>query len=268
MIKWVNDEPDAVMMDEFDGTRKEEINQDLNAFTSDPEIQCLNYHIHIARTTAEQAEILEFRRAGLGTYATIKGDRKPVHFIEDAAIPVKNLPQYIPEVLEICKRRGVEAVIYAHASVGVIHVRPLLDLKNPTDIALFKEISIETFKLVKHYGGSWSGEHGDGLIRSYQNRNLFGDKIYRAFQTIKAAFDPDNLMNPGKIVNAPEMTENLRYGQGYPEDKTNTVLNFSETGGYLGAIEMCTGVGACRKDGSGTKSPSYMATRDKDHSNS
>ena len=266
LLEWVNGKPTAVMMVEFDGTSKDEINQDLEAFTSDPEIKRLNYHIYVAKTTTEQAKILEFRRAGLGTYATIKGDRKPVPFIEDAAIPVENLPQYIPEVLELCEQRGVEAVIYAHASVGVIHVRPLLDLKNPIDIALFKEISVETFKLVKHYGGSWSGEHGDGLIRSYQNRNLFGDKIYQAFQTIKLAFDPDNLMNPGKIVNAPEMTENLRYGPGYPEDKTNTIFDFSETGGYLGAIEMCTGVGACRKVGTGTMCPSYMATRDEDHS--
>jgi FAD/FMN-containing dehydrogenase/Fe-S oxidoreductase len=266
LLGWLNGEPAAVMMIEFDGATEAETHRGLNALTSDPEVQRLSYHTHVAKTEDQQTEILEFRRAGLGTYATIKGNRKPVPFIEDAAIPVENLPRYIPEVLALCEKRGVEAVIYAHASVGVIHVRPLLDLKNETDISLFQEISLETFKLVKRYGGSWSGEHGDGLIRSYQNRSLFGDTIYQAFQEIKRAFDPETLMNPGKIIDAPEMTENLRYGPGYPEDTVQTVFDFSDSGGYLGAIEMCSGVGACRKVGTGTMCPSYMVTRDEDHS--
>ena len=125
---------------------------------------------------------------------------------------------------------------------------------------------METFALVKRYGGSWSGEHGDGLIRSYQNRNLFGDTLYEAFREVKRAFDPDGLLNPGKIVDGPPMTDNLRYGVDYPDGQLATTFDFSAEGGYLGAIEMCSGVGACRKVGSGTMCPSYMVTRDEDHS--
>ena len=266
LLSWLDGCPAAVLMVEFDGESQSEMQEGLDALAADSEVQRLSYHTHLAHSDEEQQKVLEFRRAGLGTYATVKGRRKPVPFIEDAAIPVENLPRYIPDVLAVCESHGVEAVIYAHASVGVIHVRPLLDLKDADDIGTFESISQETFELVKRYGGSWSGEHGDGLIRSYQNRKLFGDQIYEAFREIKRSFDPKNLMNPGKIVDAPRMTENLRYGPNYPQGSVETVFDFSKDGGYLGAIEMCTGVGSCRKVGTGTMCPSYMATRDEDHS--
>src|SRR5690606_11471596 len=192
--------------------------------------------------------------------------RKPMPFIEDAAVPVDTLPFYIPEVLEVCERHGVRAVMYAHASVGVIHVRPLLDLKSAGDIELYRTISEEVFELVMKYGGSWSGEHGDGLIRSYQNRRMFGDRLYQAFRDVKAVFDPAGLMNPGKIVDAPPMTENLRYGPRYAPANVDTVFDFSSQEGFVGAIEACTGVGACRKVDVGYMCPSYMGTRDEDHS--
>lgn len=266
LMDWVKGSPASVLVVEFDGDTPEAMHEGLTRMQADPRIQALAYHTHLAFDPSEQARVLELRKAGLGIYATIKGDRKPVPFIEDAAIPPEHLADYIPEVLALCRRHGVEVVMYGHASVGVIHVRPILDLKDPGDIARYQAISEETFELVKKYGGSWSGEHGDGLIRSYQNKNLFGELLYEDFRRIKRAFDPHNLLNPGKIVDAPPMTESLRYGTSYPKVALPTYFDFSADGGYLAAVEMCSGVGACRKTTTGTMCPSYMATRDEDHS--
>jgi FAD/FMN-containing dehydrogenase/Fe-S oxidoreductase len=266
LTSWVEGDPAAVLLVEFDGETDEELDAQLASLADDPEVSALSYASHVARHPAEQRDIVELRRAGLGIYATMKGRHKPTPFIEDAAIPVDKLPFYIPEVIEVCRRHGARTVMYAHASVGVIHVRPLIDLKSGAGVEAYRRISEEVFELVVKYGGSWSGEHGDGLIRSYQNRRLFGDRLYQAFIEVKRAFDPDWLMNPGKVVEAPPLTESLRYGPDYPEVAVATTLDFSDQEGFLGAIEACTGVGACRKVGVGTMCPSYMATRDEDHS--
>lgn len=266
LTSWVKGDPAAVLLVEFDGDTQEELERQLASLAADEEVNALSYASHVAWHPAEQKDITELRRAGLGIYATMKGKQKPTPFIEDAAIPVDKLPYYIPEVIEVCRRHGARTVMYAHASVGVIHVRPLIDLKAGSGVEAYRRISEDVFELVVKYGGSWSGEHGDGLIRSYQNRRLFGDRLYEAFIEVKRAFDPDWLMNPGKIVEAPMLTESLRYGTDYPEVEVPTVMDFSSQDGFLGAIEACTGVGACRKVGVGTMCPSYMATRDEDHS--
>ena len=265
LMWWLRGDPAAVLMVEFDGESEAEMLEGLKALESDSNITQHVTHITMALTPEEQHDVLEFRRGGLGIYATMKGDSKPTAFIEDPAIPPEHLADYIPEVLAVCEKHGAKAVLYGHASVGVLHVRPLVDLKTKAGVDAYGKISEDTFKLVKKYGGSWSGEHGDGLIRSYQNQRLFGNVLYQDFLDIKQAFDPDGLMNPGKIVAAQPMTENLRYGEDYPAPELETTFHFAE-GGILGAVEMCTGVGACRKTGMGTMCPSYMATRDEDHS--
>lgn len=266
LMAWVAGDPAAVLLVEFDGDSTDEVEAALAGLEADPKIQQLAYASIVARDKSVQRDVVELRRAGLGIYATLKGSHKPTPFIEDAAIPVESLPYYIPEVLEVCKRHGVGAFMYAHASVGVLHVRPLIDLKSDPGIEVYRKISEDVFELVLKYGGSWSGEHGDGLIRSYQNRRLFGDQLYEAFRDVKRAFDPAGLMNPGKIVDAPPMTQDLRYGADYPAVELPTVFDFSNQEGFLGAIEACSGVGACRKVDVGTMCPSYMATRDEDHS--
>jgi len=265
LLGWLQGDPGAVLMVEFDGTTEEEMNAGLASMEADPQVVGLAYATYVARERSQQTEILQFRRDGLGIYSTVKGREKPTPFVEDSAVPVENLPAYIADVAEVCRRHAVHVVFYAHASVGVIHLRPHLDLKTEHGVQTFEAISREVFELVKKYGGSWSGEHGDGLIRSYQNPSLFGEALYGDFRAIKHAFDPAGLLNPGKVVDAPPMTENLRYGQGYPEVPLETFFDFSADGGYLGAIENCNGVGACRKTGTGTMCPSYMATRDEDH---
>ncbi len=266
LLNWLHGMPEAVLMVEFDGESEREMLGGLESMQADPNVQGLVYHSHLAFDPVEQARILEFRKGGLGIYATVRGDAKPTAFIEDAAIPPEHLPAYIPEVKALCAKHGVEVVFYGHASVGVIHARPVLNLKTAEGVRLYQTISEETFKLVQKYGGSWSGEHGDGLIRSYQNKNLFGKVLYEDFRHIKRAFDPQNLINPGKIVDSPPMTENLRYGKDYAGIPLETHFDFSKDGGFLAAAEMCSGVGACRKTLTGTMCPSYMATRDEDHS--
>ena len=266
LMHWLEGKPAAVLMVEFDGASEEEMLAGYRSLQVDPQVNELCYHTYEALSELEQRDVLELRRAGLGIYATVKGRHKPTPFVEDAAIPAEHLPEYLPQVIEACRKRGVRIGIYGHASVGVIHVRPMLDLKTAEGVEQYRQISEEVFELVKRYGGSWSGEHGDGLIRSYQNRNLFGDLLYEDFREIKRAFDPEWLMNPGKIVDSPPMTENLRYGPDYPHPELETVFDFSREGGFLAAAEACTGVGACRKVGTGTMCPSYMGTRDEDHS--
>lgn len=266
LLHWLEGTPETVLMVEFDGHSNEEVLLALERLHRDEKVRALASAIVDAIDPAIQADVLEFRRAGLGVYSTIKGPEQPTAGIEDAAIPVENLQYYVPAVLEALKSLNTRMVVYGHASVGVLHIRPLLDLKTTDGVRKYEAINDTVFKLVRQHGGSWSGEHGDGLARSQENRALFGDTLYEAFREIKRAFDPEWLMNPGKIVDAPPMTENLRLGPNYPADTLKTHFAFAKDGGMLGAAEACVGVGACRKVDVGTMCPSYMATRDEMHS--
>lgn len=256
--------PAAVLAVEFDGDHEEDLELQLTALSSEPAADTA-YAMVVAKDAATQKHAADLRRKGLGIYATMPGAQKPQPFIEDAAIPLEHLADYVPQVLEVCRRHGARLVLYGHASVGVLHIRPLLDLKSADGLAAYRAITDEVFELVRHYGGSWSGEHGDGLIRSEKNPELFGPVVYQAFREVKRAFDPDGLWNPGKIVDAPPMTEHLRYGLDYPAISHPSHFDFGPEG-MLGAVEACTGVGACRKEDVGTMCPSYMATRDEEHS--
>src|SRR5690606_30726433 len=157
LLDWVIGDPAAVLLVEFDGDTEAELKAGLDALTLDAEVNELAYAMFVADEPGRQKDIVEWRRAGLGIYATMKGSHKPTPFVEDAAIPVENLPHYIPAVLEVCARHGTSAVMYAHASVGVIHVRPLIDLKSAAGVEVYRAISEDVFELVLKYGGSWSG---------------------------------------------------------------------------------------------------------------
>ena len=196
----------------------------------------------------------------------IKGEKKALSFIEDAAIPTEVLPEYIDTVLKICARHNTEVSMYAHASVGVIHVQPLLDLRQQEDIENLKRITDETFELVVKYGGSWSGEHGDGLVRSAYNERFFGPQVYQALRRVKKLFDPENIMNPGKIVDAQTIEHNLRYGTQYRDKEVKSTFQYRAENSFGESVHMCTGVGECRKILGGTMCPSFKATRDEEHS--
>ena len=194
------------------------------------------------------------------------GDKKPIAFVEDPAVPVENLPEFLRRFQKLLTGYDTVGGYYGHASVGCIHIRPLIDLKQASEVEKMRQISEEVCSLVMEFKGSMSGEHGDGLARSYHNERLFGPTLYKAFQNVKAIFDPRNLLNPGKVVNAPAMTENLRYGVAYRAAQIHTHYDFTREGGFARAVEMCSGMGICRKTLEGTMCPSYMATRDEEHS--
>ena len=263
---FIEGDPEAILIVEFYGDLQEEVMQRAKAMIADQQARKLGYAYPLFPEGKAYADVWVVRKKGLGLMLGLKGEKKPLPFIEDAGIPQQHLPEYIDRVLKVCKKHGARAAMYAHASVGVIHVRPILDLRKEEDIKKLKNIADDTFKLVVEYGGSWSGEHGDGLVRSAYNRSFFGDRLYEAFLAIKKLFDPENLMNPGKIVEAQGIEENLRYGTEYHDAPVKTVYQYRDESGFAGAVHMCTGVGECRKLLGGTMCPSFKATRDEEHS--
>ena len=209
-----------------------------------------------------QADVWSVRKAGLGLLMSIRGDTKPIPVIEDVSVPVEHLPAYVRAIEELVAAHGTTAAYYAHASAGCLHIRPLLNLKTVAGISAMREMADAAAGLAHRFGGVMSGEHGDGLQRSELNELIFGPELYAAMREFKAIFDPNGRMNPGKVVDGPPMTENLRFGAAYAPLQLKTHLDFSDEGGFLGAVEMCNGAAVCRKLKAGTMCPSYMATRD------
>ncbi|MCB0687752.1 MAG: FAD-binding protein [Saprospiraceae bacterium] len=262
----ISGHPEAVLVVEFHGEDPTDAKLQAQQLAEDLTEARIGYDHPVFPEGKAYNDILTVRKKGLGLMIGMKSQRKPVAFIEDAAIPLEHLAEYIVEVDQICSKYGVDAIKYAHASVGVIHIRPVLNLRDPGDIELLKKIAEETFLLVKKYGGSWSGEHGDGLVRSPFNERFFGSRLYQAFKDVKDLFDPNHLMNPGKIVDAPAMDQNLRYGPDYRDQPLNTVYHFREAGSFADEVHMCSGVGECRKTEKGTMCPTYMALLEEEHS--
>ena len=183
------------------------------------------------------------RRAAMPLLYSMTGDRKPVTFIEDPAVEPRHLPEFVSRFRGILQSHGTDGAFYGHASVGCLHIRPVLNLKDAGDVASMRRIMEEVTDLVLEYGGSLSGEHGDGLARSEWNEKMFGPAIYQAFCRIKQAFDPKTLLNPGRIVHAPPMTENLRYGPAYRPEEPATLFDYGKQGGFVRAVELCNGAG-------------------------
>jgi FAD/FMN-containing dehydrogenase/Fe-S oxidoreductase len=222
--------------------------------------------VRILHDPAAQADVWEVRKAGLGLLMSRRGDHKPIPFIEDTAVPADRLRDYIADILRLLREHDTPAAFYAHASAGCLHIRPLVNTKDAAEIAKMAVLSRETAALVRKYGGAMAGEHGDGLARSALNPFIHGEEVHRLFERLKDAFDPQGIMNPGKIVRAPAMTESLRYGPDYRPLEPTTWFDFSADGGFARAVEMCSGAGVCRKMDVGTMCPSFMITRDEEHS--
>jgi FAD/FMN-containing dehydrogenase/Fe-S oxidoreductase len=216
---------------------------------------------------ALQTGIAEFRAAGLNVMMSMKQEGKPVSFVEDCAVPLPHLADYTERLNAIFARHGTRGTMYAHASEGCLHVRPVLNLKLEKDVKAMRAIAEETFAMVREYKGSHSGEHGDGLVRSEFHETMFGSRIIDDFREVKHRFDPDNLLNPGKIVDTPKMDDRtlFRYPPDYRVPELKTALDWSAYpgagGGFQGAVEMCNNNGACRKLEGGVMCPSYRATR-------
>jgi len=258
--------PEAVLIVEFSEDSEERVRERMASLEASSLVRDRAYHVHKAWSIEEQNTVWQVRKSTLGVLQSTKGDAKPLPFIEDSCVPVEVLGDYIARVMEICSKHGRQMALYAHASVGVIHVRPVLNLKKQEDVEIMQSISHEVFEEVKKFGGSWSGEHGDGRARSYKLKEFFGERIYEVLKEIKRLFDPLNVMNPGNIIDAPPMTDNLRIHPDYKVAFPTTHYRFGVEQGFDRAIEMCTGVGQCRKTLTGTMCPSYMVTRDEEHS--
>ena len=263
---FIKGNPAAILIVEFYGKTRKAVMLRPEAMIGRLKALKFGYAYPLFPEGSDYEDVWIIRKKGLGLMLGMRGKKKPLPFIEDAGIPVDVLPEYIDRVLKICKKHGTKAAMYAHASVGVIHVRPVLDLRQSIDLDRFRKIAEETFDLVVAYGGSWSGEHGDGLVRSAFNRKYFGEQLYGGFKEVKRLFDPEHRMNPGKIVDSQKITENLRYGEKYREGVIDAHYHFKAEGSFNEAVHMCTGVGECRKTLGGTMCPSYKATRDEEHS--
>ncbi len=215
-----------------------------------------------------QAGITEVRTAGLNIMMSMKEAGKPISFVEDCAVPLEHLADYTARLTEIFARNGTRGTWYAHAAVGCLHVRPVLNLRLDRDVRAMRAIAEDAFAMVREYKGSHSGEHGDGIVRSEFHEQMFGAELVHAFAEVKDRFDPQNLFNPGKIVHAPKFDDrsNFRYSPGYHADAMTTALDWSAYpgagGGFQGAVEMCNNNGACRALKGGVMCPSYRVTRD------
>jgi FAD/FMN-containing dehydrogenase/Fe-S oxidoreductase len=265
-------EPQSLLIVEFHGLEDQPLFAQLARLES--LMGDLGFPHSVVRATEPdfQAQIAEVREAGLNIMMSMKGDGKPVSFIEDAAVPLEDLADYTERLNAVFERHGARGTWYAHASVGCLHVRPVLNMKDPADVTRMRSIVEECFELVRQYKGSHSGEHGDGIARSEFNEPMFGAHIARAFEAVKDAFDPKGLLNPGRIVRAPRFDDRslFRYGPSYrPIGGFSPRLDWSDypgpLGGLMGAVEMCNNNGHCRKFDAGAMCPSYRATRDEKH---
>jgi FAD/FMN-containing dehydrogenase/Fe-S oxidoreductase len=259
-------DPGAILLVEFYGDRPEELPPRLRTLESDLRRRGLGYHYLAMTDPTAQGRVWKLRKAALGLSMAEKGDAKAISFVEDTAVAPEHLRDYIAEFLALIARHGTTAGVYAHASVGCLHVRPVIDLKTEAGVHRFEAIAGEVAELVVRYGGALSGEHGDGLVRSPFQEKMYGPALYSAFREIKRTFDPQGILNPGKIVDAPPLTASLRFGPAYVTPDVPTTFDFSADGGLARAAELCAGVGECRKKRDGTMCPSYQATREEQHS--
>ncbi|SCK44257.1 FAD-binding and (Fe-S)-binding domain-containing protein [Streptomyces sp. WMMB 322] len=254
-------DPEALLFVSFTGDDEHELAGRLQQLTALWQRHGHGYHTLQAVTPAQQGSLLKVRKSSLGLLmAASEGTRRPLAFIEDTAVDPVHLGDYTRRFKQVLDRHGLNAGFYGHCSVGCLHIRPFVDTADPVQVATMRSVAEEIKDLVREYGGVNSSEHGDGLARSEFNREIFGDDLYEAMRRVKGLFDPDNRLNPGKIVDAPSMTDNLRDPALPPAGPLRTRLDFEVVGGMRGAADRCMNIGLCRKAGAGTMCPSYMAT--------
>jgi len=264
---FIEGEPNCILITEFYGESAGELQAKLDRLQNHIKTQGINATGFVPVLTPQgQSNVWTVRKVGLGLMMSVKGDHKPIPFIEDAAVPVEHLAEYVTKVEKFCNDMGTNVAYYAHASAGCIHIRPLINAKQASEVAKIPHILDFSVDLLKGYGGSLSSEHGDGRVRSWMNEKFFGQDLYKLYQQTKTIFDPANILNPGNVVNAPAVDQNLRYGENYQVIQIKPYLDYAHEQGFDRAVEMCNGAGVCRKKTTGTMCPSFMVTRDEEHS--
>ncbi|NQX80924.1 MAG: FAD-binding protein [Flavobacteriaceae bacterium] len=256
-------DPEAILMLEIASDSIDDANKKADILIEELKANNMGYS-HPKIYGKDISKLENLRKAGLGLLGNLIGDRKAVACIEDTAVTIEDLPDFINEFSQMMAKYKQEAVYYAHAGAGEIHMRPILNLKKSEDVALFRTITTEVADLVKKYGGSFSGEHGDGIVRAEFLSKMIGEKNYNLLKDIKKAFDPNNIFNKGKITDAFAMDESLRYEVDREEPVVETIMDFSDSQGILSLAEKCNGSGDCRKspEAGGVLCPSYRASRD------
>ena len=273
---FVEGQPNCVLITEFVGESEAELRAKVGKLETHLAKQGAGATAVVsAFNPAQQGNVWKVRKVGLGLLMSIKGDYKPIPFIEDSAVPPEHLAEYVHKVERFCNDLGTDVAYYAHASAGCLHIRPLINSKKAAEVAKLPEITQFSVDLLRGYGGSFSSEHGDGRARSWLNEHFFGPDLYGLYRQVKNIFDPDRIFNPGNIIEAGPMTENLRFGETYELIPITPHINFSEheagsagptpSGGFNRAVEMCNGAGICRKRTIDTMCPSFMITREEMH---
>ncbi len=265
--RFVQGEPEAILLTEFAG---DDPADNLHRLKQLVELMGdLGHPGAVVEATDQgfQSAIWNVRKEGLNIMMSMKGDGKPISFIEDCAVRLEDLAEYTDRLTQVFHKHGTYGTWYAHASVGTLHVRPVINLKQELGAKQMRAIAEEAFAMVRDYKGSHSGEHGDGLVRSEHHEAMFGSRIVRAFEEVKDSFDPTGLFNPGKIVRPTKMDDRslFRFKPGYTQLPLDTALDWSDWGGFASAAEMCNNNGACRKSDPGVMCPSYRATGDEQH---
>lgn len=263
-LSWLNGKPQAVFVAEFDGETPVAVQQKLAAFTTDMKQRGIGY-AHICLTDpAQTAQVWEVRKSGLGLLLSKRTYSRAIAFLEDVTVAPEQLAPFMEKFCNYLHSKGKEAGIYGHVGSGCMHVRPYIDLRQADELHLMEQMMQDVSDLLLQHGGALSGEHGDGFVRSWLNKKMFGDRLYQAFLDLKSAFDPDNRMNPGKIVHGPPFLENLRLNPTLARQKIKTFLDFSREGGFELAADLCNGNGMCRKSEK-VMCPSFQATGDEFH---
>ncbi|PJF43862.1 MAG: FAD-binding oxidoreductase [Phototrophicales bacterium] len=266
LLTFVEGNPEALLVVEYYGESEAELSAKIQRLKIRLSQWGHNEPIVVATTLSQQANVWRVRKAGLGLLASNRSDWKTVPCIEDAAVPVEHLAEYIRRIINIVHAQGATMAVYAHASAGCLHVRPLLNLKTAEGIRQYRAIAEAAVDVVLEFGGTTSGEHSEGIVRGEFNERLFGHEMMQAFREIKQMFDPHKILNPNRIIDVPRMDDQslMRYGENYstPLKLVNTRFDWQDDNGFDGAVEMCNGAGVCRKEDIGTMCPSFMATRE------
>lgn len=262
---FVEGDPGAILCIEFSGESREELKQVTEKVIEEMKEAGFGYHYPVLYGN-DIKKVWALRKAGLGLLSNLPGDAKPAPVVEDTSVNPALLPEYLKDFKAILEKHNLECVYYGHIATGELHLRPVLNLKDPKDVELFHTIALEVAKLVKKYNGSLSGEHGDGRLRGEFIPLMMGEKIYGIFKEIKRTWDPNGIFNRGKIVDTPRMNTSLRYKPGQETRDIKTIYRFEESAGILRMAEKCNGSGDCRKTAviGGTMCPSYMALKDED----
>jgi FAD/FMN-containing dehydrogenase/Fe-S oxidoreductase len=265
LASFVEGDPGGILFIEFSGETEAEVVARIRALEADLVKRGLGYATVSTTDPAMQRDMWRMREAGLGLIMSVRGDAKPVGFVEDTAVAPEKLPEFIRRFQGIVSGHGTGAAYYGHASVGCLHIRPMVNSKSRDGLAQMEAIASEVADLVLEFGGSLSGEHGDGIVRGVFTERMFGPTLANAFREVKRSFDPDGLLNPGKIIDTPAFGDNLRLGPETRNWEPVSYLDFTYEGGIAAAAEQCNGQGACRKHDGGM-CPSFMVTREEEHS--